>query len=201
MIPRAPIMKNISVAICALVLAAATMAAQNPPPQTPPQQGQQQQPSTTFRSAVDLVPVDVNVVDGDGRPITGLEVDDFTLTVDGKPRRLVSAQYVSAMREPSNAPTPTHYSSNASAAGGRMIMLVVDQGNIGTGRGRAAMGAAQKFIDHLSPADRVGLATIPGTGPQLDFTANHAAVASQLVRIYGQASPPQIHHDMGIAEA
>jgi VWFA-related protein len=194
-------MTNIPITVCAMVLAVATMAAQNPPPQQPPQQGQQQPPMTTFRSAVDLVPVDVNVVDGEGRPITGLEVDDFTLTVDGKPRRLVSAQYVSAMREPSNAPTPTHYSSNASAAGGRMIMLVVDQGNIGTGRGRAAMGAAQKFIEQLSPADRVGLATIPGTGPQLDFTANHAAVKSQLVRIYGQASPPQIHHDMGIAEA
>ena len=198
-------MPNIFVASCALILAATTLAAQNPPPQSPPQQpppqGQQPPPSTTFRSAVDLVPVDVNVVDGDGRPITGLEVDDFTLTVDGKPRRLVSAQYVTAMREPSSAPTPTHYSSNATAAGGRMIMLVVDQGNIGTGRGRAAMGAAQKFIEQLSPADRVGLATIPGTGPQLDFTANHAAVSSQLTRIYGQASPPQIHHDMGIAEA
>ena len=200
-------MKHITIALGAAVLAVTTITAQNPPPQTPPAQPAQQPPqglqppTTTFRSAVDLVPVDVNVLDDEGRPVTGLEVDDFTLTVDGKPRRLVSAQYVTAMRETSNAPTPTHYSSNAAAAGGRMIMLVVDQGNIGTGRGRAAMGAAQKFIAGLSPADRVGLATIPGTGPQLDFTANHAAVASQLTRIYGQASPPQIHHDMGIAEA
>ena len=122
-------MTNIPIALGALVLAATTLAAQNPPPQTPaaqqPPQGQQP-PTTTFRSAVDLVPVDVNVVDNDGRPITGLEVGDFTLNVDGKPRRLVSAQYVTATRESASAPVPTHYSSNATAAGGRMKLIKVE---------------------------------------------------------------------------
>jgi len=33
---------------------------------------QDQQPKTTFKSSVDLVPVDVNVVDKDGRPVADL---------------------------------------------------------------------------------------------------------------------------------
>ena len=61
------------------------------------QQAQEPQPPrTTFKSNVDLVPVDVNVVDRDGRPVADLRVEDFTLAVDGKPRRIVSAQFITA---------------------------------------------------------------------------------------------------------
>src|SRR6476646_9995877 len=64
----------------------------------------------TFRSSVDLVPVDVNVIDRTGRPVTGLEAGDFALTIDGKARRIASAQYVTAA-EASAPPAPTYYSS------------------------------------------------------------------------------------------
>src|SRR5512134_3675591 len=47
----------------------------------------QDQPAATFRSAVDLVRVDVNVLDRDGRPVPGLGVSDFTVEVDGRPRK------------------------------------------------------------------------------------------------------------------
>jgi len=42
-----------------------------------------QQPRTTFKSTVDLVPVDVSVIDKNGRPVADLAPDDFTLAVDG----------------------------------------------------------------------------------------------------------------------
>ena len=54
--------------------------------------GTAQQP--TFRSGVDLVTVDAAVLDGDGRPVPALRAEDFRVEVDGRPRRIVSAQFV-----------------------------------------------------------------------------------------------------------
>src|SRR5688572_24869226 len=162
----------------------------------------QDQQAPTFRTTVDLVPVDVSVLDRTGRPVQGLEAKDFVLTVDGKPRRVASAQYVASVRGAGPAPaTPTHYSSNTSAAGGRMIMIAVDQANIGAGRGRVAMESARKFVQRLSPADRVGLVTLPGAGPQIDFTANHALVHAMLGRIVGQETGFFGTYRIGIQEA
>ena len=45
----------------------------------------------TFRSGVDLVTVDATVLAGDGSPVDNLGPDDFTLDVDGRRRRVVSA--------------------------------------------------------------------------------------------------------------
>ena len=153
----------------------------------------------TFRSSVDLVPVDVNVIDRTGRPVTGLEAGDFALTIDGKARRIASAQYVTPA-EPSAPPAPTYYSSNLAAAGGRLIMLVVDQGSIGAGRGKLALDAASRFVSRLGPADRIGLVTIPASGPQVDFTTNHGVVQALLPKLIGQATSPGLLH-VGISEA
>jgi VWFA-related protein len=166
-------------------------AAQDPQPQAP-----------TFRTAVDLVPVDVSIVDNGGRPVTGLTSADFTLTVDGKPRRIASAEYISAVRDLTSLPAaPSNFSSNVASGGGRLIMFVIDQGNIGVGRGRLVLDAASKFVAGLNPSDRVGVVAIPGTGPQVDFTSNHALVASMLTRLVGQASMQHLQYRIGIAEA
>src|SRR5262245_43991738 len=115
------------------------------------------QAQPTFRSSVDLVPVDVNVIDKSGRPVTGLEAEHFVLTVDGKVRRIVSAQYVAAGESAAGPPAPIYYSSNRAAAGGRLIMFVVDQTNIGAGRGKLALDAAARFVSKLGPG--AGVAT------------------------------------------
>jgi tetratricopeptide (TPR) repeat protein len=80
-------------------------------------------------------------------------------------------------------------------------MLVVDQGSISPGRGRAVAESASRFIKRLSPADRVALAAIPGPGPQINFTANHSLIQSQLTRIAGQASSTPGLHRVSIGEA
>jgi VWFA-related protein len=156
----------------------------------------------TFKTAIDLVPVDVNVVDNTGRPVIGLNAADFTLSVDGRPRRIASAEYISATQElTAAAATPTDYSTNAVTGGGRLILLVVDQGNIGLGRGRLAMSAAGKFVDRLTPSDRIGLVVLPGAGPQIDFTTNHALVTAALSKLVGQASNVPTQYRVGVAEA
>jgi hypothetical protein len=47
-----------------------------------------------FRSGTDIVTVDVTVLDRSGAPATRLNADDFTLTVDGRPRRIQSVRLV-----------------------------------------------------------------------------------------------------------
>ena len=52
----------------------------------------QQQP--TFRTGVDVITVDVGAVDSRGQPVTDLHAPEFTVKIDGKPRRVVSADLV-----------------------------------------------------------------------------------------------------------
>ena len=108
-------------ATLALAAAAVGLAAAQAPQQPP----DAQQPKSTFKSTVDLVPVDVNVLDRAGVPIANLTADDFTLKVDGKPRRIASAQFITASRTVEQAPQPRDFSANPPSAGGRLIMLVI----------------------------------------------------------------------------
>ena len=59
-----------------------------------PAAGAQGQKPPTFRSAVELIAVDVNVVDRNGQPVAGLAAEQFEVSVDGKPRRVASATFL-----------------------------------------------------------------------------------------------------------
>jgi VWFA-related protein len=191
----------------ALALALATVTsfaspAQPPAGQPPAAGGSQQPPAVTFKTGVDLVAVDVSVVDVDGRPVHDLTPEDFVLKVDGKPRRLVSAQFISQTRQlQPPVERPEGFSSNAGANAGRLIMLVIDQANIRRGSGKVVAEAAGRFIDRLSPADRVGLTVIPGAGQGVDFTANHALVKALLSRVVGRAERSVGRMHVGVADA
>ena len=180
-------MKPLAVALCGALL----LSGQDPQP-----------PQPTFRSAVDLVPVDVSVLDRTGRPVADLTAGDFALAIDGKPRRIASAQFVAVNRTVEAGPAPTlEYNSNAGAAGGRLVMLVIDAGNITPGRGKGAIDAARRFVSRLNRADRVALVTLPGMGPQVDFTSNHALVQTLLERVVGRAVDRMRNQRVGVAEA
>jgi VWFA-related protein len=169
------------------------LAAQQPQPDQPPK--------PTFRSAVDLVPVDVTVLDKTGRPVSDLTAADFTLAVDNRPRKIASAQFISVERAIESAPPkPVEYDAN-NAAGGRLFMLVVDAGNISAGRGKSAIEAAKRFVSRLNRSDRVALMTIPGATPQIDFTSNHAVVQALLERVVGQATERSGPQRVGVSEA
>jgi len=185
----------------ALALAAAVALLWLPLQQTqqPPQPPSQ--PAPTFKSAVDIVPVDVSVIDKAGRPVSGLEATDFTLQVDGRPRKLASAQFISVARYAEEAPPePLDYSSNSAAVGGRLIAIAIDQGNIGAGTGKRAIEAAKRFVAGLNKPDRVALYTIPGAGPRIDFTSNHRIVQGLLDNVVGLASANAGPHNIGVSE-
>lgn len=173
--------------LAALLLAQATLSA-----------GQQ----ATFKTGVDVVAVDVSIVDKNGRPIDDLKLEEFTLKVDGKPRKLSSAEFIS-LRHTDDTPDPekTVYSTNQGAKPGRLILIVIDEGNIHKGNGRNVIAAAAKFLDGLNTSDRVSLEFLPGTGPLVGFTANHALVKRLLENGVGKMIEAETTRRVGIMEA
>ncbi len=159
--------------------------------------GQQPQ-RPTFQSRLDVVAVDVHAVDGSGRPVSDLRPDDFTITVDGKPRAIVAADYVSYPSGVTTAPAagpeqpPPLFSTNRFlplSPPGRWILLVVDEENIRVGEGRYAADAAARFLGQVQPTDRVGLLVIPTSGTHIDPTTDRAVVNEALQHVVGHQVP------------
>jgi VWFA-related protein len=71
-----------------------------------------QEPAATFRAGTTLVPIDVRVVDRDGRPVTDLQASDFSVLEDDQPQTLV---HFSTQRLEAEAPGD-HPASLAPAA-------------------------------------------------------------------------------------
>lgn len=177
--------------VLALAGVAASPSAQTPPPSQP-----------TFRAATELIAIDATVVDERGQPVADLMPDDFTLSIDGKPRRVVSAQFI---RQDPPGPPPTlagrrlPFSTNEAAVGGRLILLVFDLEGIGGGRGAAV--AAGRFLDQLTPADRVGLLAFPN-GANVDFTTDRDRIRQALMRVVGRGTVFSIGtYNIGVREA
>jgi VWFA-related protein len=166
-----------------------------------------------FRAGIELVSVDVTALDSNGRQIKDLTPKDFIVEVDGDARQVISAEYVRlydplrAVSRPASAPAvpardATFFSSNQKdAPSGRLIVLLVDQGNIRTGAARPAMYSAKQFVDKLQPEDRVAVMAVPPPGEMVDFTTDHDKVREALLRIVGAAQPLKVRFNLSITEA
>lgn len=145
----------------------------------------------TFRSGVEMVVIDVNVVDEAARPVQGLKPEDFAVSVDHKPRTILSVQYVeygvrlvqpkgrsggASMLEALAAPTRLEQT-------GRNVVIVVDDDSLETITGLEAAKAARAFLDKLPPNDRVAVATIPRLQGSLTFTSDRTAARKMLESI------------------
>jgi VWFA-related protein len=164
-----------------------------------------QQPPT-FRSGVEVVLVDVTVVNRTGQPVGDLGPGDFTVTVDGKPRAVVSAQFLSydtrttTVREKASAPAKPA-ASPLPPPPPRNVLIVIDEDNVGLADGLAARQAAGRFVDKLAPTDRLAVAVIPRLRSQVTFSTRRkearqaidAFVPGPLVESYG--------FNIGLAEA
>ena len=191
----------------AVLLASAAVAAQEPakpqpvPQQEPPIQG------PTFRTGVELVTVDVGVSDERGRPVTDLLPPDFVVKIDGELRRVVSAEQVridvEAARKQAKdeADTETFFTSNLMPPNGRTIIIAVDQSNIRPGAARPLLASAGKFLDHLSPADRVAFIAFPEPGVSVDFTNDFTKVRSAMGRVTGTQNRHRGRFNIGLWEA
>ena len=175
----------------AVLLSCAAAGAQTPPVPQPPR----------FSTSVDVVSVDVNVIDRNARPVRDLDAADFTITVEGRARKIVSAQFIS-VTAPAAAPEPpaTDYTTNTGLPNGRLIAVVVDRGSIAPVRAKDVFASAARFVERLQPSDRVALYSIP-SGTAIDFTTDHDAVEAALHRMDGRADSGPATKSIGVAEA
>ena len=91
-----------------------------------------------FRTGVEAVSVEVGVVDRQGQPVRDLRPGDFTVSVDGQPRHVVTAEFVdaSASTNMMAVPDPAAISTNDGAGVGRMVMFIVNQDTLDLGSAR-----------------------------------------------------------------
>jgi VWFA-related protein len=173
-LPRAA--RGIAVGAAVLVLLGPPARADDEPPK--------------FEGGVDIVAVDASVVDGKGQPVRDLAPEEFLVKVDGRTRRVLSAEFVGLHVGASSgtAATGAPVEAGASAAPpterreGRNFVLVVDRGQLSVGSIKSATQAASRLLDQLAPDDRVALFSLP-SGPRVDFTSDRAALEKALARI------------------
>jgi VWFA-related protein len=209
---------------CAAVLSLPAQTPTQPPPSSGQPASQTQPPQTqptppVFRAGIDLLTVDATALDSNGRQVTDLTTSDFTVDVDGARRQVVSAEYIrlvdprrpamtvaerraaEARAEAALADGAYFSTNDKGAPPGRLILILVDQGNIRTGQGRPTMDSARKFVDTLQPEDRVGVLAVPPPGEAVDFTTRHDRVKESLLRIVGTANYFRRRFNISLTEA
>ncbi len=168
--------------------------------------GTRQQPPARFSSGVEIIAIDATVLDRSGSPRTGLGADDFVVTVDGKPRRVVSLRLIQAgtadvrtaggSQRETKPPAPT-----PAPATGRLFVIAVDRQHIPSGEGLATLDAAARFVDTLQPDDRLAVWMIPPISPRFQFSTDRAAAKQALRNAPGLYRPPLGRYRIGRDEA
>ncbi len=172
-----------SAASCALaiiaLMAGAAVAGRE---QAAPAEARQQPSQPTFRTGVVIVPVDVRVLDRNGRPVTDLVKEDFTVLEDGSPQDI---RHFSARGfEPNPVPAGTkpdvrtRANSPLEEQSARIFLIVL-------GRGRLqypskGVDAMIHFVRHrLLPQDQVAVLAF---NRATDFTTDRASTLGVLER-------------------
>jgi VWFA-related protein len=159
----------------------------------------------TFRSSVDLVAVNVQVVDHDGRPIPAITADKFDVTIGGKRRHVVSADFLQTGAAESSvtsrAPTVGAVSTNVWPTNtvGRSFILAVDVASFGPEDSRNVMNAASSFLQELQANDSVALFAFP-VGPRVDATLDHTQVIRALNTIVGSRQAMHSEYNLTAAD-
>jgi len=151
-----------------------------PPPQTP-----------QFRAGVEVVAVDFMAVAADGQPVADLKPEEVTIRVDGRPRKIRTLEFIK-FSEPGavGAPAATlapPFGTNLVTDTGRDILLVLDNDSFRPGREKPLREAVDRFLNHLTGRDRVGVITMPYGGMQTDLTTDYGRVRKALSEVGGQA--------------
>jgi len=144
--------------------------------------------STVFAQNVRPARIEFLVLSTDGQPITDLRPDEVVVTVDGEPRTIESLR-LARLDEPTSDPdaVPPPFGTNDQGAG-RTIVFAVASSFVESPAGKVASDAIDRFLDQLSPGDRIGLVTIPESVVSVNPTTDVAAVRAALPGLVSAAS-------------
>ena len=137
----------------ALAGAAVAVSGQQQPSQRPP----------VFRTATELVEIDVVVVDKAGQRVHGLTKDDFILKDRNKPQAIETFTEVQRSIEratelpPLPPETRVDVASNTSAKSGRLVVMVLDDLHTYRGRTDTVKGIARNIVNDLGPESAMSL--------------------------------------------
>ena len=132
---------------------------------------------TVFRSTVDVIAVDVQVVDGDGNPIGRIGPESFQVSINGQRRKVVSAQFIGSSRRAMTHPTAARPKGEAARSSWPSTPAASR-----SDAERAPIEGAQNFVQHLDPSDRVGLFVYPA-GTQIAPTTQRTPITITLGRV------------------
>ena len=167
-----------------------------PPPPTP--QPQAQQP--IFRSGVERVLVDVQVVSQKGEPVIGLGVDDFEVWLDGRPRRVTSAALMTFEREQLPELTAPLRSPGRIPDDARVYVIAIDQMGLPAAAISPMKETVRKFLTLLRPQDMVALYEFPYRTPRLDISHDHSITSRALDRVLGMRTQQPSTYNLSASE-
>src|SRR5687767_9137079 len=168
--------------VAALALQAALLSDNGRLPQEPAQ--------GRVRVSVEVIPVDVQVIDREGHPVAGLGPEQFTVTINGRRHRVVSAEFIESRTASTSPGAPQDQGLTAAnptpadLVRGRVIVLAVDSLSFRPSDMPPAIAAARDFIARLAPDVLVGLFAYP-IGPEVEPTLDRAAVLRALEGVIG----------------
>lgn len=157
-----------------------------------------------FRSGISVLRLDASVVDDGGRAIGDLRAEDFQVTLDGRPRRVVSARFTGTTKgraagaQDAVMSIPS-YVVNTGMAGGRAIVLMVDLESIDAGSERPLLDTAAQLAEKLRPVDAVAVVPLPGQS--VDLTREHGKVAAAIRTLRGTSQMSSSQYSFTFDEA
>jgi VWFA-related protein len=181
----------VGAALCAAAMGAAP--GQTPPPQKAP----------VFRSAVDLVTVNVVVRDRNGNVIKGLTRDDFTVIEDGKPQTVDTFDF-EEVDAANNPPPPSDIPTILGGVGKpvpaplvgrpvvdmhdrRLVVLMFDLSSMALEDTQRALDAARDYVNKkVGQADTVAIVTYGSSlDVRQDFTSDRNVLLNTIDRLNG----------------
>jgi VWFA-related protein len=172
--------RTLAGAFCVIAAAAALRAQQAPQP-----------PRFADRVDVSNVVVDARVFDDKGAPVRGLAASQFTVTIGGKPARVVSVQFTGDA-----PPVPADLQSRAFAIrqAGELVVLLFQKSLVrARARGYVRMvGQSRELVRALPPSARVAVLVFDTSlKVWTDFTSDRALVDRILAHDLLRSPPPR----------
>ncbi len=160
----------------------------------------QEPPVSTFRSAVDVVQLDVSVLDRDHHPVRGLTAADFTVFEDGRPQTIIAFQAFDVpdlviprttwMREVAPDVTDNH------PFNGRLVVVVLDdliqrvvnRNSYWTDVWTTATSSrvVETIMNQVGPEDLVSVVYTEENDRAQDFTADRARIRAAISSFVGR---------------